>query len=90
MRKLLAILLLCLLPGLAFAQTASPSVTITPPKIETTGITLKHVAIVVGAVVVGAVLGEAIIGDALGTMIGMAAGYLLGSQVAEEFEDEEI
>jgi len=93
MRKLIAILLLCLVPGLSFAQTpaiqaAAPSVTITPPRIEATGITLKHVAIVLGAVVLGAVVGEAIIGDALGTMIGMAAGYLIGSQVAEEFEDE--
>jgi hypothetical protein len=88
MRKLIAILLLCLVPSLSFAQTAAPSVTITPPRIEATGITLKHVAIVVGAVVLGAVVGEAIIGDALGTMIGMAAGYLIGSQVAEEFEDE--
>ncbi len=90
MRKLLAILLLCLVPSLSFAQSTTPSVTITPPTIETSGITLKHVAIVVGAVVVGAVIGEAIIGDALGTMIGMAAGYIVGSQVAEEFEDEEI
>lgn len=90
MRKLLAILFLCLLPSLSFAQSAAPSVTITPPKIETTGITLKHVAIVVSAIVIGAVLGEALIGDALGTMIGMAAGYIVGSQVAEDFEDEEI
>ncbi len=88
MRKIIAILLFCLMPGLALAQAAPPSVTITPPKIETSGITLKHVAIVVGTVIVGAVLGEAIIGDAIGTMVGMAAGYLVGSHVAEEYDED--
>ena len=90
MRKLFLVLLLCLFPSLSFAQATAPSVTITPPKIETNGITLRHVAIVAGAVVLGAVLGEALIGEVLGTMVGMAAGYLVGSQVAEEFEEDEL
>ena len=93
MRRLIAILLLVLVPSLAFGQTAAPSVTITPPKIETTGVTMKQVAIVVGAMVAGAVLGEAIIGEllgeAVGTLIGVAAGYVIGTHVYDEMGEED-
>jgi hypothetical protein len=94
MRKLIAVLLLCLAPGLALAQAASPppSVRITPPKMELSGVTMKEVAIVAGAMVVGAVIGEAIIGelvgDAVGVMIGLVGGYFIGSHIHDELDDE--
>jgi MYXO-CTERM domain-containing protein len=58
MRRILMIMLLCLVPSLSFAQSA-PSITITPPRIETSdGMTLKQVAVVVAAVAVGAMAGQ--------------------------------
>ncbi len=89
MRKFIMILMLCLVPSLSFAQ-AAPSITVTAPKIEAHGITTKQIAIVVGAVVVGAILGDVIIGEAVGTMVGMLAGYIVGSHVLEELDDDEL
>ncbi|MGE0715289.1 MAG: hypothetical protein AB7P02_07590 [Alphaproteobacteria bacterium] len=99
MRKLLLVLLLCLMPGLAFAQSAPampaapaapPSITITPPSVALKGVTAKHVLIVTAAVVGGALFGEAIVGslvgDALGTLVGAAGGYFLGAWLATEDE----
>ena len=78
MRRLLMIVLLCLAPTMSFAQSA-PSITITPPKIETSdGVTLKQVAVVVAAVAVGAMAGQWIIGNTIGTWIGAAAGGVAG------------
>ncbi|MCC7274592.1 MAG: hypothetical protein IT561_18130 [Alphaproteobacteria bacterium] len=91
MRKLLLILALCLLPGLAFAQAAAPaapSITITPPKVEMKGVTPKQVLIVAAAVIAGAVLGEFVIGelvgDVIGSLAGAVAGYFIGSWAVEE------
>ncbi len=77
MRRLFMILMLCLLPSLSYAQS-QPSITITPPKVEMEGITLKQVAIVTVGVVIGAVVGQALLGDIIGTVVGLAAGGVLG------------
>lgn len=88
MRRILMIMLLCLTPGLAFAQSA-PSITITPPRIETNdGMTLKQLAVVVTTVAVGALAGQWVIGSAVGTWIGAAAGGIGGLWVYDEYGDE--
>ncbi|BBK38995.1 hypothetical protein STAQ_40730 [Allostella sp. ATCC 35155] len=88
MRRLLMIMMLCLVPTLSFAQSA-PSVTITPPTIETNdGITLKQAAVVVAAVAAGALAGQWIIGNAVGTWIGAAAGGIAGLWVYDEYAPE--
>ncbi len=88
MRRILMIMLFCLAPSLAFAQSA-PSITITAPKIETSqAVTLKQVAVVVAAVAVGAVAGQWIIGNTVGTWIGAAAGGLAGLWLHDEYADE--
>ena len=88
MRRILMIMLLCLVPSLSFAQSA-PSITITPPRIETSdGMTLKQVAVVVAAVAVGAMAGQWIIGNTVGTWIGAAAGGVAGLWIYDEYADE--
>ena len=88
MRRLLMIMLLCLVPTLSFAQSA-PSVTITAPTIQThDGITLKQAAVVVAAVAAGALAGQWIIGNTLGTWIGAAAGGIAGLWIYDEYADE--
>ncbi|BBK31001.1 hypothetical protein EDC65_1560 [Stella humosa] len=89
MRKLIAILLLCFVPSMSFAQ--SPSITLTPSKIEMTGINVKHAVIIAAAIVAGAVLGEAVlagaVGNALGTLAGAAAGFVAGKTITEDMDD---
>lgn len=88
MRRLLMIMLLCLVPTVSFAQSA-PSITITPPKIETNdGITLKQAAVVVAAVAAGALAGQWVIGSTVGTWIGAAAGGIAGLWIYDEYADE--
>ena len=88
MRRILVLLLLCLWPSLSFAQTA-PSITITPPKVETAEpMTLKQVAVVVAAVAVGAVAGQWIIGNTVGTWIGAAGGGVAGLWFYDEYAEE--
>ena len=88
MRRLLVIMLLCLVPSLSFAQTV-PSITITPPKIETSGgITLRQAAVVVAAVAVGALTGQWVIGNTVGTLIGVVAGGIAGLWIYDEHADQ--
>jgi hypothetical protein len=88
MRRLLMILVLCLLPGFAYAQ--QPSITITPPKVEVEGITLKQAAIVTAAVIAGAVVGQWLIGDVIGTAVGLVAGGILGLYAKDEFDPRKL
>ncbi|MCC7272765.1 MAG: hypothetical protein IT561_08860 [Alphaproteobacteria bacterium] len=87
MRRVLMIMLLCLVPSLSFAQQA-PSITITPPKIETSGITVKQVVVVVAALAAGVVVGEWLLGGALGSWVGAAAGAVAGIWAYEEYGEQ--
>ena len=88
MRRIIMVMLLCLVPSLSFAQSP-PSITITPPTVTTSdGLTVKQLAVVITAVAVGALAGQWIIGNAVGTWIGAAAGGVAGLWVYDEYADE--
>ncbi|MGE0714229.1 MAG: hypothetical protein AB7P02_02200 [Alphaproteobacteria bacterium] len=88
MRRILLVLMLCLFPVMAHAQTA-PSIRIVPPRVETQGdITAKQVAVVVAAVVVGVLAGEMLIGNSIGAWVGAIAGGLGGLWATDAYRDE--